>query len=100
MSTKEAREALGRMAYFAGKAPGVNDLGRSLIAGEYEEIVVALRELDARRQLDQDVRTLAVFWCNESTTGAAMDASARLLSAPWLQPCDGCSVTHNAGEGK
>lgn len=86
MSTKEAREALLRIGT-ADECP----------ADQYD-VEAALDELDARRAADGDVRLLALF--NVSRKKTASFAAKRLLARDWLKPCDGCSVTHNAGEGK
>lgn len=59
--TKQAREALIRMAWHAGRAPGVNELGRSLISHERAEIDAIFDSLTLLESLLPDVRVVAKF---------------------------------------
>ncbi len=86
MSTKEAREALDALHKLAGEPNGY-----------WNRLTLALDELDARRAMDTEVKMLSHF-AGSRGLGSVWEMAKRVLSAPWLKPCDGPSVTHNAGE--
>ena len=95
MSTKEAREALASLFEDAWK---YSELCDGDAPATPTAIIVALDRLDARRASDRDAETVAI-WVAEYADYAPGDtiiqAARRVLAF-----LDGCSVTHNAGDGK